>query len=164
MAVLPQSPSYRIDPTTGVLGSALTQARNRLFVRWQQRTPPIAAKWRYSSYRSACVNPKNALYRATFIEQIRRQNQQLANTQSQVDTTLDANLQQLVEKQVEAFIRRNNSRGIHNAAVLLLDTRDMGVRALVGSANYYDREIQGQVNGTNAKRSPGSTLKPFIML
>lgn len=38
----------------------------------------------------------------------------------------------------------------------------MGVRALVGSADYYNRTIQGQVNGTNAKRSPGSALKPFI--
>ncbi|MBV7915574.1 transglycosylase, partial [Yersinia pestis] len=39
LAVLPQSPSYRIDPTTVVLGSAQTQARNRLFVRWQQTYP-----------------------------------------------------------------------------------------------------------------------------
>jgi penicillin-binding protein 1C len=33
---------------------------------------------------------------------------------------------------------------------------------MVGSANYFNQEIQGQVNGTLAKRSPGSTLKPFI--
>ena len=38
----------------------------------------------------------------------------------------------------------------------------MGVVASVGSANFYDDEIQGQVDGTRAKRSPGSTLKPFI--
>mgnify|MGYP004707286369 FL=1 len=34
LAVLPQSPSYRLDAKTGVLGSALTQARDRLFRRW----------------------------------------------------------------------------------------------------------------------------------
>jgi penicillin-binding protein 1C len=38
----------------------------------------------------------------------------------------------------------------------------MGIKALVGSANYFDRTLQGQVNGTLARRSPGSTLKPFI--
>ena len=38
----------------------------------------------------------------------------------------------------------------------------MEVRASVGSAGYHDDSIQGQVNGTIAKRSPGSTLKPFI--
>ena len=97
-----------------------------------------------------------------FIEQLRQQTQQLVQRDTRVDTTLDAGLQRLVERQVNAFIARNRSRGIQNAAVLLVDSRDMGVRALVGSADYYNRPIQGQVNGTNAKRSPGSTLKPFI--
>lgn len=97
-----------------------------------------------------------------FIEQLRQQTQQLVQLDTRVDTTLDAGLQRLIERQVNAFIVRNQSRGIHNASVLLVDSRDMGIRALVGSADYYNREIQGQVNGTNAKRSPGSTLKPFI--
>lgn len=39
LAVLPQSPSYRLEPKTGVLGAALTQARNRLFQRWQRVYP-----------------------------------------------------------------------------------------------------------------------------
>jgi penicillin-binding protein 1C len=38
----------------------------------------------------------------------------------------------------------------------------MEVLAAVGSADFYDETIQGQVNGTASKRSPGSTLKPFI--
>jgi penicillin-binding protein 1C len=45
---------------------------------------------------------------------------------------------------------------------MLVDTRDMGVKALVGSADYFNHSIQGQVNGTLARRSPGSALKPFI--
>ena len=36
------------------------------------------------------------------------------------------------------------------------------IKALVGSADYFDRGLSGQVNGTLARRSPGSTLKPFI--
>jgi penicillin-binding protein 1C len=38
----------------------------------------------------------------------------------------------------------------------------MTVKAVVGSANFFDPTIAGQVNGTLGKRSPGSTLKPFI--
>ena len=45
---------------------------------------------------------------------------------------------------------------------MLVDTQSMQVKALVGSADYFDASIDGQVNGTAAKRSPGSTLKPFI--
>jgi penicillin-binding protein 1C len=52
--------------------------------------------------------------------------------------------------------------GLRNASALLLDASTMEVRAVVGSANHADASIDGQVNGTLAKRSPGSTLKPFI--
>jgi penicillin-binding protein 1C len=38
----------------------------------------------------------------------------------------------------------------------------MEVLAAVGSADFFDDSIEGQVNGFTAKRSPGSTLKPFI--
>jgi len=36
------------------------------------------------------------------------------------------------------------------------------VLAYVGSAGFLDSDIQGQVNGVRARRSPGSALKPFI--
>jgi penicillin-binding protein 1C len=77
-------------------------------------------------------------------------------------TTLDARLQRLIEERVHNHLLRERDHGLRNAAVLLVDTRDMGVRALVGSADYFDASIDGQVNATAAKRSPGSTLKPFI--
>ena len=38
----------------------------------------------------------------------------------------------------------------------------MEVLAEVGSADFFDSDIEGQVNGTEAKRSPGSALKPFL--
>ena len=38
----------------------------------------------------------------------------------------------------------------------------MSVKAWVGSADYWNKDIDGQVNGVLAKRSPGSTLKPFV--
>ncbi|EPJ4506707.1 penicillin-binding protein 1C, partial [Serratia marcescens] len=163
LAVLPQSPSYRLEPKTGVLGAALTQARNRLFQRWQRVYPTDASQQTLFRLPLALRQPEQVPYIAPhFIEQLRQQTQQLVQRDTRVDTTLDAGLQRLVERQVNAFIARNRSRGIQNAAVLLVDSRDMGVRALVGSADYYNRPIQGQVNGTNAKRSPGSTLKPLI--
>ncbi|MCW2106238.1 UNVERIFIED_ORG: penicillin-binding protein 1C [Rahnella aquatilis] len=163
LAVLPQSPSYRIDSKTGVVGAALTQARNRLFQRWQAHYATDSSQTSLFRLPLALRQPEQMPYIAPhFIEQLRQQNPQIIRTDTRIDTTLDAGLQRLIERQVNAFITRNESRGIHNAAVVLADTRDMGVRALVGSADYYNRTIQGQVNGTNAKRSPGSALKPFI--
>lgn len=79
-----------------------------------------------------------------------------------VQTTLDLGLQRLVESQIERYLKQYSDRGIHNAASLLIDARDMSVKAWVGSADYWNPDIDGQVNGVTAKRSPGSTLKPFV--
>src|SRR5258705_11734265 len=42
------------------------------------------------------------------------------------------------------------------------DSRPMETRAAVGSAGFFDSSIEGQVDGTDSKRSPGSTLKPLL--
>lgn len=77
-------------------------------------------------------------------------------------TTLDRQLQHLVERVTQQYLARKKGTGVHNAAVLLVDTRDSSVKAWLGSANFFDKAIQGQINGVEIKRSPGSTLKPFI--
>ena len=79
-----------------------------------------------------------------------------------VKSTLDLPLQHLLERQVRRFVETAKRLGVDNAAAMLVDTRDMGVRALVGSADFFDDDIFGQVNGTHARRSPGSVLKPFV--
>jgi penicillin-binding protein 1C len=81
---------------------------------------------------------------------------------ARIDTTLDSALQRTVERQIQRYVDQFGDRGIRNASALLLDTRDMSVKAWVGSANYWDQSIDGQVDGVLAKRSPGSALKPFV--
>ena len=77
-------------------------------------------------------------------------------------TTLNRNFQNILERELESYLVRNRSWGIRNGSILLLDWTSMEVLAAVGSANYADDSIQGQVNGFASKRSPGSTLKPFV--
>ncbi len=80
----------------------------------------------------------------------------------EVVTTLDLARQQLIERRIADYVRTNRGRGIRNAAALLVDTRNMDVLAQVGSADFFNAEIQGQMDGTRSPRSPGSTLKPFV--
>jgi len=77
-------------------------------------------------------------------------------------TTLDLQKQQLIERRMADYVRGNRNRGIQNAAALLVDVRTMDVLAQIGSADFFNAEIQGQVDGTRSPRSPGSTLKPFV--
>ena len=74
--------------------------------------------------------------------------------------TIEAPLQ----KSLQAFAReRAQALGPHiSIAILAVDNATGEVRASVGSAGYFDAERAGQVDMTDALRSPGSTLKPFI--
>lgn len=85
--------------------------------------------------------------------------QSSANT---IQTTIDLNTQLKTEKLVEDHIRAQRLRNIKNAAVVIIDNRTHKVISYVGSSGFYDTLDGGQVNGANAVRQPGSTLKPLL--
>jgi penicillin-binding protein 1C len=77
-------------------------------------------------------------------------------------TTLDSALQLIAEEALQQRTVDLSREGIHGGAVVIMDVRSGAVRALVGSPNFWDQRWQGQVNGADSPRSPGSALKPFI--
>lgn len=79
-----------------------------------------------------------------------------------ITTTLDYHLHKQIHTIANNYIRRKKVYGIENCSLLLVDSRDMSVLSYLGSIDFYNESIDGQVDGTKAKRSPGSTLKPFI--
>jgi penicillin-binding protein 1C len=80
----------------------------------------------------------------------------------EIVTTLDLERQRLVERRISDYIATNRNRGIQNAAALLVDAHTLDVIAQIGSADFGNVDISGQVDGTRSPRSPGSTLKPFV--
>jgi penicillin-binding protein 1C len=85
-----------------------------------------------------------------------------ADGSREIATTLDRRAQRIAEELVAARIPELRQRGITNAAAVVIEQRTRALRALVGSAGFFDAAHQGQVNGALARRSPGSTLKPFL--
>lgn len=81
---------------------------------------------------------------------------------NEIITTLDYPLQNILTKITRLYVKRKQGLGINNAAVLVIDARTMEIKAEIGSIDFFNRDIQGQINGTKILRSPGSTLKPFI--
>jgi penicillin-binding protein 1C len=76
-----------------------------------------------------------------------------------VETTIDPTAQSILERIVAdhaAILPRDL-----DIAVVLVETATGEVRGLIGSSDPLDPR-DGQVNGTTARRSPGSALKPFI--
>lgn len=157
LVVVPQSPSTR-RPRAGE-PAGLTAARARLFERWQEihgDAREDAALMRVGlHYEELRKLPFEAPHVANAL--LAR-----ADSATSISTTLDLTQQRLVERVLQGYVKEQRRNGISNAAALLVDRRDLGVRAAVGSAKFFDDSIQGQVNGMLAKRSPGSALKPFI--
>ena len=79
-----------------------------------------------------------------------------------IKTNIDLNTQLKTEKLVEDYVRTQRLKNIKNAAVVIIDNKTHKVITYVGSSNFYDTTDGGQVNGANAVRQPGSTLKPLL--
>ncbi|MCW8804153.1 MAG: penicillin-binding protein 1C [Ignavibacteriaceae bacterium] len=79
-----------------------------------------------------------------------------------INTTLDLSMQQTAENILLRNVRKVFYKGITNGAVLVIDNKNSSVVAYCGSADFYDEGSFGQVNGVNAIRSPGSTLKAAL--
>jgi penicillin-binding protein 1C len=167
LAVIPQDPTRRLrDAAEGgedKLNRGLRAARDRLYARWREAHAADALTDALMRLPLDLRSPAQLPFVAPHaVEQVLHEAQRDHDLGPRLDTTLDAGLQRTLERQLRETLQREGARGLDNAAALLVDTRDMGIKALVGSADYANVAIAGQVNGTTAKRSPGSTLKPFI--
>ena len=83
-----------------------------------------------------------------------------------VYTTLDEDIQNAAEESVTATLAEVNARGfdVDNASVVAMRPSDGAVMAMVGSADYNNEEIDGQVNVAFTAQQPGSSIKPFVYL
>ena len=79
-----------------------------------------------------------------------------------IRSTIDARVQELAERILQESLDPLRREGISTGAIVVMDTESREVLALVGSYGFFDIHGEGQVDGANARRSPGSTLKPFI--
>ncbi len=91
-----------------------------------------------------------------------------ATTDGRIYTTIDLKVQETAVRILREYLdaeRKPNLRGSHNTstgAIIVMDTQNRHVLAMVGSHDFFDRMASGQINGTLAPRSPGSALKPFV--
>lgn len=170
LAVIPQQPNRRAG--TKALVSSLDAPKQRLLKRWQARYPLDETQARLANLPVHFQRIQDLPFRAPhFVDMLLQQSSLLSNSEitntsdsekNQLRTSINLNLQTLIERQTRQYLQEVSNKGIKNAAALLIDPKSMEVKAWLGSADYFNVAIEGQVNGVLAKRSPGSTLKPFI--
>lgn len=80
-----------------------------------------------------------------------------------VITTVNFDLQKKAEEIVKKFATENKQKfNAENAALVAIDPKTGQILAMVGSRDYFDKEIDGNFNVTVAHRQPGSAFKPFV--
>lgn len=158
LSVIPQNPIRRTMTDAGKASRRdLEDARRRLFTRWVARHPEDArldgsleTPWEIRGRRELPFLAPHFTRRAL-----------AATKDGRVVSTLDLDAQRLLERLVSGYVERRKEQGIRNAGAMLVDFTSMEVVAAVGSADYDDESILGQVSALTARRSPGSALKPF---
>ncbi len=81
-----------------------------------------------------------------------------------VTTTLDIEKQVIAEEEVRFQIERlaaQNAKA-NNQALISVSPKTGEILAMVGSVDYFNEEIDGNVNVITAKRQPGSAIKPIV--
>ena len=80
-------------------------------------------------------------------------------------TTLDYDLQKKAEELALQYATQNEKKyNASNTALVALDPNTGQILSMVGSRNYFDKEIDGAYNVATGKpgRQPGSSFKPFV--
>lgn len=156
LTVIPQNPVKR-NPVTGA--QAFESARAQL------AKSLIANEVFPARLESALLSPiaKENFTRLPFeaphyVRQVQSQFPQAQRIDGSLSLALNSQLEGVIKRHVETL----SLYGIKNAALFLMDTRTGEVLADIGSADFFNDEIEGEVDGTRAVRSVGSTLKPFI--
>ncbi len=158
LAALPNAPTtlnpYRNDTAA--------RERQRLVLRRMRDESMITQE----EYDRAVIQPLNIVspavaFKAPHAVQMAIAELRETSSLAVVRMTIDAPLQSALEQIVRNALRQLTDRNVTNAAVVVIENATGAIRALIGSADFFDDAISGQVNGAVALRQPGSALKPF---
>jgi 1A family penicillin-binding protein len=78
-----------------------------------------------------------------------------------VVTSLDSKIQTETQKHVTENVNKLKGYNVSNGAALVTNPATGEILAMVGSKDYFDEKIDGNVNVTLALRQPGSSIKPI---
>ena len=159
LAIIPQNPVKRSLQDQNQ--SKAFMARDRLYEEWLRTYPEqnkikIDLKIPLLQQRIAAL-PFKAPH---FVNYVNLQSH--SRPRETIKTTLDLQIQELIETKLKGYLKSKATLGLKNGAVLLVQKDKNEIRAWVGSSNFFDENIQGQIDAITTPRSPGSALKPFL--
>ena len=84
------------------------------------------------------------------------------NADSRHILSINLELQHYAERLVNDGLTQAAGSRISNASLLLIENKTGKPVAWIGSADFFDNEHSGQIDGVLVKNQPGSSMKPFL--
>ncbi|MCH8821600.1 PBP1A family penicillin-binding protein, partial [Patescibacteria group bacterium] len=173
LAGLPQRPSvyspFSTNPEAyiGRTKAVLSRMREDAYITQEQEEEALKKlpKIKFAKFGEGITAPHFALYVKQILEE-KYGEKFVQEGGLQVTTTLDLKLQNMAQKVVKDEIKKNGkSLRMSNGSVVIQNTKTGEILAMVGSKDYFAKDIQGNFNvAAQGLRQPGSALKPFNYL
>lgn len=171
LAALPQATSYyspygsRTDALIGRKDFTLRTMARLGYITEQQANEAIATQTlkKIVSQKDIIAAPHFVMYIKEYLQE-KYGDRAIEERGLKVITTLDWDKQQAAEQAVREGAEKNKKWRASNAALVAIDPKTGQILAMVGSKDYFDNTIDGQVNIAIRDRQPGSSFKPYVYL
>ncbi|MDP3735272.1 MAG: PBP1A family penicillin-binding protein [bacterium] len=169
LAALPQAPTYyspygnHRDALETRKGLVLERMLAEGFITEEERAAALAEEPTFLPRSESSIQaPHFVMYVREYLEQ-KYGRETIERDGLTIVTTLDSKLQTDAERVVKQFALENKKKfNAENAGLIALDPRTGEILAMVGSRDYFDKEIDGNFNVVLGERQPGSAFKPFV--
>ena len=167
LAALPQSPSYYMNHREILMGRKdyILERMNELdYLSTSDMNTALAEEVTLDKHVTNITAPHFVFYVKELLEETYG-TKKVEQGGLKVITTLDVFHQEKAEEAVAENVEKNlNNYNAENAALVSMDTKTGQITAMVGSKDFFDETIDGQVNVATSLRQPGSSFKPFVYL
>ncbi len=118
-----------------------------------------AASFTYRQQETQIRSPHFAFFVKEQLQQ--RVNPEVLRSGLKVITTLDVEMQDRAQDIVRRRVNELRPQRVNNGSLVAINPKSGEILTMVGSYDYYNKAIDGQVNVATATRQPGSSFKPF---
>lgn len=168
LAALPQAPTYyspfgeNKDALMARKNTVLQLMADQKYISQEEADAAMAKEIKFAN------NPYGSITAPHFVMYVKQKlvekyGEQMANEGGlKVYTTLDLDLYNAANAAVREIGAINNKKyKASNAALVSIDPKTGQILAMVGSRDFFNEEIDGNVNVTIRDRQPGSSFKPI---
>jgi penicillin-binding protein 1C len=167
LAVIPRRPSLYnplLNPQACIAAASNLQERfsnNKKL----SRTWPLLAQISEDDWKFTSSSARRFEYPFELPHLIRSIHTIFPNTEvsgGEVWLTIDLALQKYLEGVIAGNVMRHSSSRLTNGAAIVIDNESGEILAWTGSADFFNTEAAGQIDGVLALNQPGSSMKQFL--